>query len=89
MGVYPASLTFSQKAMQYFVRGIDVSRYQDKIDWEKVASDEVDYAFIRLGIRGYTEGEILEVRSSLLRSLLRAFVLVTASTSITTGYVTL
>lgn len=41
-------------------KGIDVSRYQDKIDWEKVASDEVEYAFIRLGIRGYTEGEIME-----------------------------
>lgn len=41
-------------------KGIDVSRYQDRIDWEKVAEDEVDYAFIRLGIRGYTEGEILE-----------------------------
>lgn len=41
-------------------KGIDVSRYQEKIDWEKVASDEVEYAFIRLGIRGYTEGEILE-----------------------------
>lgn len=41
-------------------KGIDVSRYQDKIDWEKVADDEVEYAFIRLGIRGYTEGEILE-----------------------------
>ncbi|MDE5938363.1 MAG: glycoside hydrolase family 25 protein [Lachnospiraceae bacterium] len=53
--------------MHYYVdgerasrKGIDVSRYQDKIDWEKVADDEVDYAFIRLGIRGYTEGEILE-----------------------------
>lgn len=53
--------------MHYYVdgerasrKGIDVSRYQDKIDWEKVAGDEVDYAFIRLGIRGYTEGEILE-----------------------------
>ncbi|MCX4322130.1 MAG: glycoside hydrolase family 25 protein [Lachnospiraceae bacterium] len=41
-------------------KGIDVSRYQEKIDWEKVAEDEVDYAFVRLGIRGYTEGEILE-----------------------------
>lgn len=41
-------------------KGIDVSRYQDKIDWEKVASDDVEYAFIRLGIRGYTEGEIIE-----------------------------
>lgn len=53
--------------MHYYVdgerasrKGIDVSRYQEKIDWEKVAEDEVDYAFIRLGIRGYTEGEILE-----------------------------
>lgn len=53
--------------MHYYVdgerasrKGIDVSRYQDKIDWEEVAEDEVDYAFIRLGIRGYTEGEILE-----------------------------
>lgn len=41
-------------------KGIDVSRYQSKIDWEDVASDEVEYAFIRLGIRGYTEGEIME-----------------------------
>lgn len=41
-------------------KGIDVSKYQGKIDWEKVAGDDVEYAFIRLGIRGYTEGEILE-----------------------------
>jgi GH25 family lysozyme M1 (1,4-beta-N-acetylmuramidase) len=41
-------------------KGIDVSKYQDKIDWEAVASDDVEYAFIRLGIRGYTKGEILE-----------------------------
>lgn len=41
-------------------KGIDVSKYQDEIDWKKVASDGVEYAFIRLGIRGYTEGEIIE-----------------------------
>lgn len=41
-------------------KGIDVSRYQEKIDWKKVAGDEVEYAFIRLGIRGYTKGEILQ-----------------------------
>ncbi len=41
-------------------KGIDVSRYQEKINWEKVADDEVEYAFIRLGIRGYSTGEILE-----------------------------
>ena len=40
-------------------KGIDVSKYQEEINWKKVADDEVEYAFIRLGIRGYTEGEIL------------------------------
>ncbi|MCX4338880.1 MAG: glycoside hydrolase family 25 protein [Lachnospiraceae bacterium] len=44
-------------------KGIDVSRYQDKIDWSKVADDEVEYAFVRLGIRGYTTGEIMEDES--------------------------
>lgn len=39
-------------------KGIDVSRYQEKIEWDKVANDGVEYAFIRLGIRGYTEGDI-------------------------------
>lgn len=41
-------------------KGIDVSKYQKEIDWEEVAGDGVEYAFIRLGIRGYTKGEILE-----------------------------
>ena len=41
-------------------KGIDVSKYQGKVDWTKVASDDVDYAFIRLGNRGYTEGVILD-----------------------------
>lgn len=41
-------------------KGIDVSKYQGEIDWEEVAADGVEYAFIRAGIRGYTEGEILE-----------------------------
>lgn len=41
-------------------KGIDVSRYQEKIEWDKVAQEGIEYAFIRLGIRGYTEGDILE-----------------------------
>lgn len=41
-------------------KGIDVSKYQQEIDWEEVAADGVEYAFIRLGIRGYTKGEIQE-----------------------------
>ena len=41
-------------------KGIDVSRYQEKIAWDEVAGDGIEYAFIRLGIRGYTEGDIVE-----------------------------
>lgn len=40
-------------------KGIDVSKYQSAINWEKVAGDGVEYAFIRLGIRGATEGKLM------------------------------
>lgn len=39
-------------------KGIDVSSHQGKIDWEKVKADGVDFAFLRLGGRGTTEGAI-------------------------------
>lgn len=34
-------------------KGIDVSKYQGNVDWKKVAEDGVEYAFIRVGCRGY------------------------------------
>jgi GH25 family lysozyme M1 (1,4-beta-N-acetylmuramidase) len=37
--------------------GIDVSHHNGKIDWDTV-SDNVDFAFIRVGYRGYTDGNI-------------------------------
>ena len=37
-------------------QGIDVSVYQKEIDWQAAAGDGVDFAIIRLGYRGYTEG---------------------------------
>lgn len=40
-------------------KGIDVSKFQGEIDWESVKEDGVEYAFLRLGIRGYTSGEIV------------------------------
>lgn len=40
-------------------KGIDVSKYQSEINWKKVAKDGVEYAFIRLGIRGSTEGKLI------------------------------
>lgn len=38
--------------------GVDVSSHQGEIDWEKAAADGIQFAIIRLGYRGYTEGEI-------------------------------
>ncbi len=41
------------------VKGIDISKYQENVDWEKVAASGVEYAMIRVGIRGYGTGEIV------------------------------
>lgn len=38
--------------------GIDVSKYQGDIDWEKVKAAGVDFAIIRLGYRGMNEGTL-------------------------------
>jgi len=40
-------------------KGIDVSKYQGSIDWAAVASDGVEYAFVRLGLRGYGSGKLV------------------------------
>lgn len=42
------------------LRGVDVSEHQHEIDWAQVAASGVDYAYIRLGYRGYTEGGLFE-----------------------------
>ena len=36
--------------------GIDVSKYQGSIDWQKVATDGIKFAFIRVGWAGYEGG---------------------------------
>lgn len=36
--------------------GVDVSDHQDEIDWGSVAADGIDFAMIRIGYRGSTEG---------------------------------
>jgi GH25 family lysozyme M1 (1,4-beta-N-acetylmuramidase) len=40
-------------------KGIDVSRFQGDIDWEKVADAGIEFAIIRAGLRGTTEGKLL------------------------------
>lgn len=38
--------------------GIDVSTHQGTIDWNAVAADGIDFAMVRIGNRGATEGAI-------------------------------
>ncbi len=42
------------------LRGIDVSKHQGEIDWEKAAADGIDFAILRVGGRGWTEGQIYD-----------------------------
>ena len=40
-------------------KGIDVSKFQGKIDWKQVAQDGVTFTFIRVGYRGYGENGVM------------------------------
>ena len=40
--------------------GIDVSEHNQQIDWEQVADDGIEFAFVRLGYRGGIEGKLHE-----------------------------
>lgn len=58
-------LVCKDSEMQYFEEGkqtsfwgIDVSKYQDYIDYSKVRKFGVDFVMIRVGIRGYGTGQI-------------------------------
>ena len=42
------------------MQGIDVSTFQQEIDWQRVAESGVQFAILRVGYRGYTEGAIQE-----------------------------
>lgn len=40
--------------------GVDVADHEGHIDWEAVANDGIEFAFIRIGYRGNTEGLVHE-----------------------------
>ena len=53
-------LSYVENGQQISHKGIDVSKYNGTIDWSKVAADGVEFAFIRVGIRGYgAEGRLV------------------------------
>lgn len=52
--------------LQYFTAnrktssfGIDLSKYQGTVDWEKVKNSGVEFAMIRMGVRGYSSGTVV------------------------------
>ena len=51
--------------------GVDVSSHQQEIDWAAVKADGVDFAILRIGFRGNTEGG-LNVDSSFARNYVDA-----------------
>lgn len=56
---YEAGRFYYHKDEQLVSRiGIDVSSHQKQIDWQAVAADGIEFAFIRVGNRGATEGNI-------------------------------
>lgn len=48
--------SYSENGVEKSQTGIDVSEMQGAIDWEQVASDGIQFAFVRAGYRGTTEG---------------------------------
>ncbi len=53
------SLTYADSENFTTRLGIDVSRYQGTIDWEKVKAQGYDFCFLRIGYRGYGESGTL------------------------------
>lgn len=50
---YRMTYLVDNEVSSYF--GIDVSSYQGDIDWDAVRSDGVEFAILRIGVRGYGE----------------------------------
>lgn len=48
-------LSYSENGEEASYFGIDVSSYQGDIDWQLVKEDNVEFAFLRIGYRGYGE----------------------------------
>ena len=65
MNHYDADSFYEENGMLRYAKsahltGVDVSEHQEKIDWAAVRAAGVDFAILRIGYRGYTEGSIQE-----------------------------
>ena len=50
-------------------KGVDVSKWQGNVDWEKVRADGYEFAFIRLGFRGYAQAGGLDMDSKFYQNI--------------------
>ena len=57
-GEYEGEAKYSKDGVEA-KKGIDVSKFQGDIDWNKVKNDGVEYAIIRAAYRGYESGKIV------------------------------
>lgn len=53
-------LTYVENGKVVSHKGIDVSRFQETIDWDKVKKSGVEYVIVRVGYRGYGTGAMME-----------------------------
>gem|GEM_PF-140826 len=53
-------------------KGIDVSRHNGSIDWNAVKADGIDFAFIRIGFRGYGSSGSLNMDDRYLTNIQQA-----------------
>lgn len=59
VGLTTREVEYVENGETISIKGIDVSKYQEEIDWEKVAASGVKFAIIRLGYRGYSSGNLV------------------------------
>lgn len=52
--------TFSSEGVRSGTIGIDVSKYQSSINWQKVKNAGINFAIIRCGYRGYGSGVLVQ-----------------------------
>jgi len=53
-------MTYSDSDEYVYRNGIDVSKFQGEIDWKQVKEAGYDFAFIRIGYRGYGEEGVIK-----------------------------
>lgn len=51
---------FDENGQKASVTGVDVSQYQEDIDWQAMKDSGIDFAIIRCGFRGYETGVLVE-----------------------------